>query len=375
MAQAEVLENALNTSRLTDFDKFKKSIDGLATGQRRRLTLDDWQYYDFVVDRLNSDIRANPEDAQARYNKGAWMLSAGKFTEEAWSSLTWRLFLPGCTGDYSLYPVPVWEGEDLAGKNILVWLEQGIGDQIQAGSLFDDAINTCASVTIYCNRRVWPLYKRSFPNATVLKPGQLNEFRHFDHQLTFSDLGQAFRKSFDDFGKSVAYLKPDPAKVEYFRAKYKTLKSGNKVIGLSWRSSNAKIGDGKTIGLRALGPVINTPGITWVSLQYSETPEEMGQHKVYRDSEVNQMWDMESFAAQVAALDGVISISNTALHVAGALGVKSLGLLSRGGCRNWYWFNERTDCPWYPSVELVRQTAPDDWSHPINRAKEWLNAR
>ena len=279
------------------------------------------------------------------------------------------------SGDYSLFPVEVWDDHDITGKNIFVWLEQGIGDQIQSGSLINDAIEKCASVTVYCNRRVYPLFKRSFPKATILKPGQLNRFNHFDYQMTFSDLGNALRRSFDDFPKHDGYLKPDPARVEALRAKYKAIKPGNKVIGLSWRSANTKTGDGKSMELWEIGSLINTPGVTFVSLQYAETPTEKGQHKLYRDPEINQMWDMDSFAAQVAALDGVVSISNTALHVAGAVGVPTLGVLSRGGCRNWYWFNERKDCPWYPSVELTRQIIPGNWQAPLKRAKEWVNER
>lgn len=342
-------------------------------GVRRRLTLDDFDQYDLVIKRLNEDILKNPEDAQTRYNKGAWMLSAGVFNHDAWSSLSWRLQLEGCVGEYSLFPIEIWDGDDISNANLFVWLEQGIGDQIQAASLFNEALKRCRSLTVYCNRRVWPLFKRSFPGVNVLKPGQLKDFKQFDYQMTFSDLGQALIASFEDFPRHEGYLKTDQARTAELRAKYQALRPGNKVIGLSWRSSNAKIGDGKSIPLRSLSGLISKPGVTWVSLQYSETQDELGQPKLYRDPTINQMWDMDSFASQVAALDGVISISNTALHVGGAVGVKTLGLLSRGGCRNWYWFNDRKDSPWYPSVELVRQDQPGDWRTPILRAKEWLN--
>ncbi len=338
---------------------------------RRRLTLDDFDRYQEVIDRLNADIAADPENAQARYNKGAWMLSAGNFTPEAWTSLGWRLFLEGVTGDYTLFPIEVWDDHDITGKNIFVWLEQGIGDQIQAGSFINDAVEKCASVTVYCNRRVWPLFKRSFPKANILKPGQLNGFKQYDYQMTFSDLGNALRKSFDDFKPHTGYLKADPERVAHLRAKYQAIAPGNKIIGISWRSINTKIGAGKSLYLHQFSDIINMPGVTCVSLQYAEDVYELGQHKLYRDPEINQIWDMDGFAAQVAAMDGVISISNTALHVAGALGVPTLGLLSRGGCRNWYWFNDRKDCPWYPSVELVRQELPEQWSLPLARMKEW----
>jgi hypothetical protein len=340
---------------------------------RRKLTLDDHQFHDLVVERLKQDLVKNPDDAQAHYNLGAWLLSAGKLTDEAWEHLSWRLFLEGVSGDYTLFPIPVWDGEDITGKNIFVWLEQGIGDQIQVASMFNDAIAKCASVSVYCNRRVAPLFKRSFPGATILKPGDLgDDFRKYDFQLTFGDLGQWCRKSFASFPKHKGYLKADPARAAELRAKYKA-GSNKPLVGLSWYSSNAKIGEGKSLDLLTLAHNVLHPGANFVSLQYDDASQWLYQDRIVRDSDINQMWDMEGFAAQVAAMDRVISISNTALHVAGALGVKALGLLSRGGCRNWYWFNERTDSPWYPSVELIRQTEPGNWDAPLKRAGEFAH--
>jgi ADP-heptose:LPS heptosyltransferase len=76
--------------------------------------------------------------------------------------------------------------------------------------------------------------------------------------------------------------------------------------------------------------------------------------------------DLDGFAAQVAALDLVITISNTTAHVAGALGVPCWVLLPSGLGENWYWFLDRDDSPWYPSVRLFRQSEPGVWTDVIN---------
>jgi hypothetical protein len=88
---------------------------------------------------------------------------------------------------------------------------------------------------------------------------------------------------------------------------------------------------------------------------------------------VNSLKDLDGFAAQVAAMDLVISTSNSTVHFAGALGVRVWTLLPKGGGGLiWYWLNEGKDCLWYPSMQLFRQEGAGDWSGPLARATEAL---
>lgn len=340
--------------------------------QRRRLTLDDYDLFDKAVAKMRADIEANPNDAQAHYNLGGWLLSSGDLSAEAWEELVYRLLLPGMNATYDLFPVPIYDGCPLLGKRVLVWLEQGVGDQIQAASMLSDLIAEAGHVTVYCNRRLQKLLQRSFPKATILRPGQLNDFSHFDYQFSFSDLGGIYRTSFDAFPKHSGYLTPDPAKVAELRKKYEALANGRKIVGISWNSANPNIGAGKSINCHSMAYEADREKVFLISLQYKPELTFIEYEQVFIDPDVDQMWDMDLFAAQVAAMDQVVSTSNTTLHVAGAVGAKTLALLPRGGCRNWYWFNERADCPWYPSVELVRQHVPDNWTKPLERMREWL---
>ena len=127
-----------------------------------------------------------------------------------------------------------------------------------------------------------------------------------------------------------------------------------------------------------------------VSLQYgpvsgtlNEFEKETGV-QVYLDDTVDQLKDLETFFAQVSAMDLVITISNTTAHVAGALGIPTWLILPRGAGEIWYWFTERTDSPWYPSVKLFRQTSSvgahkEWWSEPVDAIasslSKWLNSR
>jgi ADP-heptose:LPS heptosyltransferase len=96
---------------------------------------------------------------------------------------------------------------------------------------------------------------------------------------------------------------------------------------------------------------------------------------VYQDAEIDSLKDLDGFAAQVAAMDLVISVSNTTVHFAGALNVPVWTLLSAGLGLLWYWFRDREDSPWYPSMRLLRQQHLGDWGDVIARAAVELRAK
>jgi hypothetical protein len=93
---------------------------------------------------------------------------------------------------------------------------------------------------------------------------------------------------------------------------------------------------------------------------------------ILHDPDIDPLKDMDAFAAQVAAMDLVISTSNTTVHAAGALGIPAWVLLAAERGRIWYWFRDRTDSPWYPSLELLRQPAVGEWTQLLERCAEKL---
>ena len=128
-----------------------------------------------------------------------------------------------------------------------------------------------------------------------------------------------------------------------------------------------------------LRPLLETPGITFIDLQYGDTLKERNAFtaetgiEVYHDEGVDQMADLDIFASQVAAMDMVVTISNTTAHMAGALGVPTLLML--GTVPIWYWLLEREDSPWYPSLRLFRQHESGDWQEVVERVGEELAGR
>lgn len=154
----------------------------------------------------------------------------------------------------------------------------------------------------------------------------------------------------------------DSAATATQRARLDGLAGGRPRVGIAWRSANATYGRQKSLRLDDLAPLLSGRSIFWVDLQYGDTAAERAvlaaAHGVelWHDDAVDPLADLDAAAAQIAALDLVITISNTAVHLAGALGVPTwLFLPAPGYGLLWYWQLGRADSPFYPSLRGFRQ--------------------
>jgi hypothetical protein len=175
------------------------------------------------------------------------------------------------------------------------------------------------------------------------------------------------------------FLQADAAISAAYRSRLGGLAGGRPCIGLSWRSSNVAYGAQKSLALTDLAPLLQArPDLFWVDLQYGDTAAERAAAGVelWRDPAVDPLQDLDAAASQVAALDLVITSSNTTAHLAGALGVPTWLLLPAPGFGLlWYWQLDREDSPFYPSVRCFRQAAPGDWGAVIAALAPALEAR
>jgi ADP-heptose:LPS heptosyltransferase len=164
--------------------------------------------------------------------------------------------------------------------------------------------------------------------------------------------------------------------IEEFRQRYRA--QGKLVVGLTWRSRNAVAGDFKSVSLVDWAPILQQNDVLFVDLQYGDTTDEraaVAQQfgvEILHDDSVDQLADIDRFAAQAAAMDLVIGTSNSGLHIAAALGRPCWALLPSGAGRLWYWFLDRDDSPWYPALRLFRQPhgRSDDWQDTIRRVAD-----
>jgi ADP-heptose:LPS heptosyltransferase len=222
-----------------------------------------------------------------------------------------------------------------------------------------------------------PLFQRSFPAVEVMTAeaavADLVGLR-VDWQASLSHLGLQLRRDFSSFADTRPFLKADPERTAELRARYRAQAGDRPLVGIAWHSANPEAASYKSATLKDFTRVLANGNVQCVSLQYGEVDKSLGSvraiaaHPVINDRAVNPLTDMDLFAAQVAAMDRVISVSNTTVHVAGALGMPCLTLVPASYGRTWYWFLGREESPWYPSMRLVRQAKAESWAAVIARA-------
>jgi hypothetical protein len=202
----------------------------------------------------------------------------------------------------------------------------------------------------------------------------------FDVQLSVAELGAAFRPAITAFPSRRAFLTPDPAKRKDLRARYDQRQTSGAIVGISWASANPDVGQLKALKLAQLVDALASRSqgaspTTLVSLQYGDLSADVAAVKratgveVVWDRDVDALGDIDAFAAQVAAMDAVVTISNTTAHVAGALGVPTFLLLPYNRGRHWYWFRSLAHCPWYPSVRYYVQKTDGTWDDALRQCR------
>jgi tetratricopeptide (TPR) repeat protein len=308
-------------------------------------------------------IKFSPDFAAAHHSLAHALLARGELTE-GWREYDWRWRAKTFIREPRNYPYPGWDGSPPAGKRILIWDEQGVGDKILFAGLVPELMALGADCVIETDARLVPLFQRSFAGAEVVPfedtPDACIEKGAFDFQLPIGDLPRWLRPNLTSFRPLGNYLKPDGALVGDLKSRYRALGS-DAVVGISWVSKPPK-----GISLAELEPVLSQTGVTWINLQYGDHNTEV--ESLRRDSGINidadpaidPIKDMDGFAAQVAAMDAVVTIQNTTLYVAGGVGVPTLALTSPAP--DWRWFggagriNETPiPDPWHENVTLYKR--------------------
>ena len=313
-------------------------------------------------------LRINPDYAEAHNNLGLALLLKGDF-EQGWREYEWRLKCSAFEIHDRNFPQPYWRGSDINKKFMLIWGEQGVGDQIMFASLISRFQQQAQRVFVETQQRLVPLFKRSFPEVSFFSiqdpPNSRLLDKSIDYQSPIGSLAQWLLPNEGSFPKSDSYLKTNADKTRKLKAKYQQLASGKLLIGISWKSVNRYIGKPKSMPLIQWRDLLSQKGCFFVNLQYSDVKDEVDTFtnqtglSIYRDEDIDSLKSLDDFASQVASLDLIISIDNSTVHVAGALGKPVWTLLQYAP--DWRWQLDRSDTLWYPSMTLYRQHMLSDW--------------
>lgn len=328
---------------------------------------------------LRGLLEVAPADVRARWNLADTLLRLGEFAEG------WPLFEYGIgERDYRGPARPRAVLPYAAGaRRLLLWGEQGIGEEMMFASMLPELSAGGAGGMVECDPRLLALFARSFPGwrfAAATTPPSPETAGPFDAALPLASMAQHLRGSVARFPRHAGYLHADRSRTAALRARY-SAGGTDRIVGISWMSAARIDSEFKSIDLRSWGPILRTPGVRFVSLQYGTAGAQIAAASrdlgvaIIEDDEIDQLRDVDGFAAQVAAMDHVITVSSTAAHLAGALGRPGTVLLPAARGLKWHWMAERPDCPWYPSLTLLRQSDPRRWDDVIAEAAARLAER
>lgn len=326
-------------------------------------------------------IALRPDYREAHQNLGNTLLAAGDF-ERGYALYEWR-WQGGEKSAYKnrKFPPPRWDGTPLERKTILVWGEQGLGDEIVFASLYPELLRRASRCLFEVEPRLVNLFRRSFPNAVIVPrsdpPAPELLAADIDFEAPAGDLMRWLMPTFDQGPDRENYLRADPDQVAVFKNRYAE-KGARLTVGLGWQTVHPKVRVKNSVPVDVFDALARVPQVQFVNLQYGDHREEIEALKgrtgisLLQDT-VNPLVDVDGYAAQIKSLDLVVSIVNSTAVLASALGVPVWGLVPHSS--DWRWGNDGATCDWYPSMRLYRGTRQDGWASPFGEIARDLEAQ
>lgn len=267
------------------------------------------------------------------------------------------------------FPYPRWRGEPLIGRTILVYAEQGLGDEVMFASCLPDLLSQGGRCLVECSTQLEGLFRRSFPPA-ILHAGLKSDstdwtasLEPIDFQSPIGSLPRFLRPTRSSFPAVGGYLRADPARVEYWGSRLAGTSSGLN-IGISWQGgtsgTRALL---RSIPLRELAAAVTLDGISLISVQHGAAASDVAAPSMKQAGSVLELLmgtkDIDEHAALISSLDLIISVDNTVVHLAGALGKPVWVLVSASP--EWRYPRSGSTMAWYPTARLFHQQRAGIW--------------
>jgi hypothetical protein len=313
-------------------------------------------------------IALKPDSPEARFNRAACHLALGDY-ERGWEEYEWRWQTRHAAALPDL-PGPLWQGN--ANQTILVHAEQGFGDSLQF-CRYVPMLAKRATVVLDVPRPLVRLLSSLDCDVRIVARG--DDLPPFDAWIPMLSLPRAFNTTLATVPAAVPYLRADPEQASRWRDRVAAL-PGRKV-GLVWAGSPLSpqpralaMDRRRSMTLQQFAPLAALPGLCLISLQKGDAATQKPPAGMVLHDWTEELHDFADTAALVAAMDLVISVDTSVVHLAGAL-ARPVWVLNRYD-QCWRWLSDRTDSPWYPTARLFRQPEPGDWSSVIGEVAKAL---
>jgi len=324
-------------------------------------------------------LEKKPDYAHALFSRSTIFLAKGDY-ERGFQEYEWRW--KAYDEQPQRYNRPLWEGEDLTGKILLVYAEQGLGDTLQFVrylKYIKEHINPNVKLILETQGPLYDLLKNLTYVDEVLprskKPSQCH------YHIPLLSMARVLKTRVDTIPSDFPYINVDPNLVEEWRKKLSS--DQNFKVGVCWQGNSGyrtlslrKAVASKSIPLKLLEPLCDIPGVSIYSLQQVNGVDQIDtcgfadkliQFDETFDKKHGRFMDT---AAVMKVMDLIISVDTGTCHLAGALGIPTWILLPNPA--DWRWLLNRTDSVWYPTVRLFKQPKMGDWKSVINNVKREL---
>lgn len=343
--------------------------------------------YEKAIEYLSKAVElaaSRSDEITSRHDLSLSLLGVGKL-EEGWAEYEARLnpLHPKAT----IFPInaPLWRGESLEGKHILLIGEQGLGDEIMFANPFPEIIEQVGpdgAVSIACEHRLVPLFARSFPQAHVgphasgTSNGKIvriapwiDERPPVDFFAPFASALRHTRKSVEDFPSEGVRFTPDPDRVAYWRSKLEALGPGP-YVGVAWRSMLMDAQRSKFFSpFDKWRYVFENEHLQFVNIQYGDVATDIERARnefgarIWEPDGIDIRNDLDDNAALCAALDLVVCPQNAAMNLAACVGAPVWVVAASSS-----WPRFGTDrLPWYPNVKVHFPEKLGEWDPVMRR--------
>jgi hypothetical protein len=346
-------------------------------------------------DKLPPEVEALLGDVQELGDKGDWdgalanVRAAADLVEHGRNPRLKRIVgnrllpLGDCGRGLRLLAEPIrrsrameWQGENLVGHRLFIRQlhTSNMGAPIRMGRFVAGGLRRAAQCVVIVEHRLVPLFRRTFPEVEVRAtgPGAMADARSGDFVTSFEGLGGHMVEDWPSVEATFTPLKADMDLAARLRKRYAAT-NATPLIGISWGSTNER----KEVPQIAMwSNFIAAFPARFVVLQYGAIANALKllrdghDEKLIYDASVNQLADMDLFAAQIAATDAVVTVSNTGAHLASALGKRTLILIDNHVGRGYPAYGERSW--WYPDTVMLRKR-DRTWPAVLDEATVRLN--
>lgn len=334
------------------------------------LLLVDMKRFDEALDCYHKAIEIAPQHQETYWNKSLLHLLLGDY-KQGWAlyESRWKsIFKDVCRH----FPQPMWLGnESLAGKTILIYAEQGFGDDIQFCRYVAEVEKLGAKVILDVHKPVVSLMAGLKGNFTIIE--SKSDLPDFDYHCSMMSLPYVFKTQLETIPANTPYIYASESKAQDWQKKLG--KKTQPRVGLVWSGSMRHKNDHhRSLSLETLRPLFSLP-VEFHALQAEIRPDDKSTLAEFDGIHIHQasLKDFSDTAALIENMDLVITVDTSVAHLAGAMGKDCWVLLPHSP--DFRWLLDRNDSPWYPSITLFRQTECNQWQDVIDAISRSLQEK